>query len=104
MNDPFLSPESLRAAARIVKSLAHPIRLCIVAGLTRGGPRTVSEMQGCLGAPQAIVSQHLARLRAAGVVMGERDGNQVRYRVHSELARVIAEEILAENKVADHAP
>lgn len=89
-----VDPAALRDAARIIKAIAHPVRLCIVTGLVRTGGCAVNEMQDCLGMPQAVVSQHLARLRAAGVVAGLRRGNRVIYEIRSELARRVAAAVL----------
>lgn len=87
-------PRSLAEAAEVLKAMAHPVRLCIVAGLTQCGGCVVREMQHCLDIPQATVSQHLARLRAAGLVRAIRAGNEVRYEVQSELARRVAEAVM----------
>lgn len=76
--------------AELLKVLAHPMRLCIVRGLLRQGACNVSYMQDCLKIPQSTISQHLAKLRAAGVISGTRDGVEVHYTVVSdEAARVI---------------
>lgn len=88
------NPEELREASEVLKAMAHPIRLCLVAGLARCGGCAVREMQECLGVPQATVSQHLAKLRAAGLVAARRVGKEVRYEVSSVLARRVAEVIL----------
>lgn len=68
-------------AAETLKALAHPIRLCIVKGLLEKGECNVSHMQNCLGAPQSTVSQHLQKLRSAGIIEGVRRGLEVNYRV-----------------------
>jgi ArsR family transcriptional regulator len=78
-----VTPEVLRRAAEIIKLLGHPERLKIVEVL-EGGEATVSDIQDQLGLPQAIVSQHLARLRGADVVEARRDGVHVHYRLIEE--------------------
>ncbi len=78
-----VTPEVLRRAAEIIKLLGHPERLKIVEVL-EGGEATVSDIQEQLGLPQAIVSQHLARLRGADVVEARRDGVHVHYRLVEE--------------------
>ncbi len=76
--------------AELLKVLAHPMRLCIVRGLLQEGACNVSYMQDCLKIPQSTISQHLAKLRAAGVISGSRDGVEVHYTVISQDAeRVI---------------
>ena len=75
-----IDPAVLARAADIIRLLGHPERLKIVEVLERG-ESTVSEIREAVGLPQAIVSQHLARLRGANVVAARRDGVHVLYRV-----------------------
>jgi DNA-binding transcriptional ArsR family regulator len=75
-----VNPEILRRAAEIIKLLGHPDRLKIVEVL-EGGEATVSDIQDELGLVQAIVSQHLAKLRGAGVVAARREGVHVFYQL-----------------------
>lgn len=75
-----IAPDVLARAADIIKLLGHPERLKIVEVLERG-EASVSQIREAVGLPQAIVSQHLARLRGAGVVAARRDRVNVRYRV-----------------------
>ena len=69
--------EEYRAEAELLKALAHPVRLEIVHGLLCCGCRNVGCMVSHTGQSQSCVSQHLARLKAAGVVKAERAGNEV---------------------------
>lgn len=80
----LVSTELLESKAGFLKVLAHPIRLCIVLGLLDGGRCNVTKMHTCLDLPQSTVSQHLARLREAGIVTPERHGTEVFYRVADE--------------------
>jgi DNA-binding transcriptional ArsR family regulator len=66
--------------ARMLKALAHPVRLRIV-DILRGGEQCVCELETTLGLRQACVSQHLMTLRRAGVVTDRKDGLRVYYRV-----------------------
>lgn len=75
-----LSPDTVAQAAEMIRALGHPVRLRIVEALERG-ERCVSELQDTLDVPQAIVSQQLARMRAAGIVSCRRDGANVRYTI-----------------------
>ena len=67
----------------MIRVLGHPVRLRIVECLERG-ERCVSELQGALDAPQAMVSQKLAKMRAAGIVRARREGAKVRYTIADE--------------------
>jgi len=66
-----------------IRAIAHPQRLCIVKGLIEGGCN-VTKIQECLGLPQSTVSQHLSKLKAAGIIAGERRGLEICYRVVDE--------------------
>jgi DNA-binding transcriptional ArsR family regulator len=66
--------------AEKLKALAHPLRLCIVKGLIND-KCNVTKIQECLDIPQSTVSQHLSKLKAAGIIAGERNGIEVCYRV-----------------------
>ncbi|MBW9157414.1 metalloregulator ArsR/SmtB family transcription factor [Clostridium sp. FP2] len=70
--------------AETLKVLAHPIRLCIVKGILNQGECNVSHMQSCLDIPQSTVSQHLQKLRYAGVIEGTRHGLVVNYKIKDE--------------------
>jgi ArsR family transcriptional regulator len=63
-------------AAKLFKSLAHPLRLAITCGL-RGRPCTQTYMSDVLNIPQSTVAQHLKVLRAEGIVKCERRGLEV---------------------------
>ena len=75
-----VTPAVLRRAAEIIKLLGHSERLKIVEVL-EGGEATVSQIQEQVGLPQAIVSQHLAKLRGADVVEARREGVRVYYHI-----------------------
>jgi DNA-binding transcriptional ArsR family regulator len=63
-----------------LKVLGHPIRLCIINGISKKGCH-VKQICEDLGIPQPVISLHLSKLKAAGIVAGERRGNYVCYRV-----------------------
>ncbi len=67
-------------AAHCVKSIAHPIRLSILAILVNG-ERNVQDLTKALGTTQSNVSQHLAQMRARGVLKTSRRGNRTFYDV-----------------------
>lgn len=61
-----------------LKAIAHPGRLKILCALL-GGDLTVSELVNRIQLSQSAVSQHLARMKAAGILIDRRSGNQVYY-------------------------
>jgi len=66
--------------ADVLKALAHPSRLRIVATLCEGS-ETVTGLAARLGLRQAVVSQQLRILRMSDLVAAERGGGFVRYRL-----------------------
>ncbi len=69
--------------AEKLKALAHPHRLCIVKGLINNSCN-VTKIQECLELPQSTVSQHLAKLKSAGIIEGTRKGLEICYSVVDE--------------------
>ena len=81
--------EKYQTMADMLKVLAHPVRLCIVNGLLERGECNVTYMQSCLNAPQSTISQHLQKLKAAGIIEARRSGLEVYYHVCSEAAAAV---------------
>jgi len=70
----------LTEKAELLKVLAHPVRLCILNCLlteTCNVTGLVTQME----IPQSTVSQHLSKLRSAGIIKGHRNGLEVKYQV-----------------------
>lgn len=77
--------------AELLKALSNPLRLRIVHGLLRQGCHNVSCIERETGMSQSCVSQHLQKLRSAGILEADRQGNEVFYHVAStEAAAVLA--------------
>lgn len=76
--------EKYNDTAEMLKVLAHPVRLCIVKGLLEKGECNVTYMYSCLNAPQSTISQHLQKLKSAGIIEGKRNGLEIYYRVSNE--------------------
>ena len=68
------------AETRIFQALADPSRRAIFESLTRG-EAAVKDLTARFEISQPAVSQHLATLRDAGLVIGRREGRRVYYRV-----------------------
>jgi ArsR family transcriptional regulator len=67
-------------AAAMLKELANPARLLILCQLI-DGEKSVGELCRTIELSQSAVSQHLARLREAGLVDTEKRGQMVFYRL-----------------------
>jgi ArsR family transcriptional regulator len=66
--------------ADTLRTLAHPRRLEILHALAVA-PSNVGQLAHRLGVSQPNVSQHLALMRASGLVTAERHGREIRYRL-----------------------
>ena len=86
-----LLPEQTKMtqAAIVLRALAHPLRLQMLALIDKHGSAMVHEIYQTLEIEQSITSQHLRILREAGLVEHEREGKFIRYRLdYAALARV----------------
>ena len=70
-----LPPEDLRELRLVHKALADVNRLRIVRRLA-GGEATVADLVAQVGLSQPLVSWHIGRLRAAGLVRTRRAGRE----------------------------
>lgn len=83
------NPQLFEEYAEMIKALGHPIRLCIIRGLIITGGSNVTKIQDCLEIPQSTISQHLAKLKAAGIIVGDRNGLEITYRVSDNKTKEI---------------
>jgi DNA-binding transcriptional ArsR family regulator len=67
----------------VFRALGDPTRRAVYERLT-AGERSVSELRAGLPISQPAVSQHLAALKAAGLVGERRDGRRVFYRIEPQ--------------------
>ena len=68
-------------AASLLKLLANENRLLILCRLAQTKELSVGELTAAVGVSQSALSQHLAMLRAQGVVETRRDAQTVFYRL-----------------------
>jgi len=76
------------AAETLLKAMASEPRLMLLCELSQG-ERTVTELQQALGIAMSAVSQHLAKLRGAGLVATRRESQTIHYSLASDAAREI---------------
>ena len=77
---PRHSSREYRSGADVFKALGHSSRLLIVDVLA-GGEHCVSDLTRLVGSDPSTVSNHLAVLRNVGLVVDEKRGQQVFYRL-----------------------
>ncbi len=69
-----MNDETAEHVARVLKALAHPVRLQIVDALA-SGEKCVSDIVEAVGAKQSVTSQQLNMMRDKGVLSCRRDGS-----------------------------
>lgn len=75
-------------SAKILRVIAHPVRLQLLEALTTG-EECVCHLTALLGKRQAYVSQQLAALRGAGLVIEHKEGLRVYYRLRDSRPRAV---------------
>lgn len=69
------------AAASILKSLSHEGRLLVLCFLSEDDELSVGELAERVGLSQSALSQHLAKMRAEGLVATRKEAQSVFYRI-----------------------
>jgi DNA-binding transcriptional ArsR family regulator len=83
--------EQAAAAARMLKLLSNERRLLILCFLLARGEMKVGELVDAVGLSQSALSQHLAMLRADGLVAFRRESQVLHYRISDPRAARILE-------------
>ena len=81
----------LRSAQLTFVALNHDLRRQILSLLDSEEDLTVTDLYVRLRLEQSIVSQHLGKLRRAGIVTANRRGRNVLYQVNKERMHYLAE-------------
>ncbi|MGC7872129.1 ArsR/SmtB family transcription factor [Desulfosporosinus sp. SYSU MS00001] len=80
----------IELSAKVLKALGHPIRYKIVKFLL-DEPKCVCKLTEDVEFSQSNLSQHLKILKEAGVLVSERVGLNVHYRISNEKVKAIIE-------------
>lgn len=86
------SDEQYGAAAEVLGLLADPTRLHLLRLLDT--EQDVTTLTGKVDASRSSVSQHLGRLRLAGLVQARREGRRMLYRITSDHLAGLVDEAL----------
>ena len=73
-------PEQVRRATELLRMLSDPTRFSVLWALAQG-ESNVACLAELAGTSSTAVSQHLSKLRLAGLVQGRREGTFVYYTV-----------------------
>ena len=85
--------EQVDLAVEVFRMLADATRIKLLWVLANG-EAAVSDLTEAVAKPQALVSQHLAKLRLARLVTTRRQGNQVFYRLANDhVSQLVADAI-----------
>lgn len=72
--------QNIEEAAMAMQAMAHPLRIKVLC-LLSSGEVSVQEIVEAVGTTQGNVSQHLAILRANGMVTSRNEGTRIYYRI-----------------------
>ncbi len=75
----FLEAE---ARVKIVKAMAHPVRLMVIEFL-KGGERTFSEIFNLFQLDKSTISKHLLVLKEAGILSSQKAGAEMIYKLET---------------------
>ncbi len=85
----------------IFKIFSHPVRLQILDEVRRR-QACVCHLQAVTGRPQAYISQQLRLMREAGMVLDEKDGQNVFYRLRDDEIAQLLTQALGESGPPSH--
>lgn len=85
---PTLMAESAKRAEGLLKQLANASRLLVLCNLASGA-KSVGELADIVGLSQSSLSQHLAKLKEAGLVSCQKKGQMVYYHIASMEAQAL---------------
>jgi ArsR family transcriptional regulator, virulence genes transcriptional regulator len=91
-----MTPEELepvsQLAARLLSALANQKRLLIMSYLFQG-ELSVNTLAQKVNLSQSALSQHLAKLRAVGIVSTRREGQTIYYKSASDAAKTVIDSL-----------
>ncbi|MFP5463565.1 MAG: ArsR/SmtB family transcription factor [Gammaproteobacteria bacterium] len=99
-NDPW---DTLRDATAMLKAIGNAHRLLTLCALAER-PLAVCDLNRRVPIAQSALSQHLARLRSAGLVVSQRDGPKILYALADARARRLIDALCAEYRIPRSVP
>jgi ArsR family transcriptional regulator, virulence genes transcriptional regulator len=79
--DPEVMEENAGEVAGMLRALANERRLMILCKLVEWGEANVNTLADAVGLSQSALSQHLAKMRAEGLVTYRRESQTLWYRI-----------------------
>jgi len=71
--------KKLEKVSFILKTIAHPLRIGIIALLVENGKMCVNDICDKLDSEQSLTSHHLSNMKLAGILGSERNGKNINY-------------------------
>lgn len=71
--------KKLERSAYILKTIAHPVRLMIIARLNQHKELSVKQICKEVKGEQSVISHHLSNLKTKGLLSSRREGTNVFY-------------------------
>lgn len=78
--------------ASLLSALANQKRLLVLCNLIEG-EKSVTTLADAVGLSQSAMSQHLAKMRALGLVSGRREAQTIYYSIASEELRLLMDRL-----------
>jgi len=103
MARPRVVAEPRNMTLDVLRALAHPLRLELVAHVAARGPICSCHLEEAVGASQPTISKHLTVLHRAGLLQRRREGRWVYYDLDED-ALDMAGGFLDELKASMHRP
>ena len=90
MKKTLLQLEKLETGARMLRAMAHPMRIAIIELLTATKRLSVTEIYEKINIEQASASHHLNILKTNGVLESRREGKKIFYSLkHEKVTEII---------------
>jgi DNA-binding transcriptional ArsR family regulator len=86
---PSLEYLTIKKASLVFRAINHKLRQEIIKLIDKRGQATVTEIFVDLRLEQSVASQHLAILRRAGIVLTEREGKFMYYKLNLDRLEMI---------------
>ena len=90
-NTNLFNPERLQKASKMLKAMAHPLRVAILNLLSENEKMTVTEIHQFLKIEQSTTSHHHGILKDKGVLLSERNGKNSYYFLQNKNLKHIIE-------------
>jgi len=82
LNEYIIDDDFLDDAVMVLRALTHHLRLRIIEYIDKNPNTNVNSIYSALNLEQSITSQHLRILRNAELVLFQRNGKQILYRLN----------------------